>query len=397
MRGRNKRNILFLVQNLSVPFDRRVWMEATSLHHAGYSVTIICRTMKNQDKLIERLDGIRILRFPLPFEGRGKIGIILEYLWSVFCIFTVTQLVAISKKIDVAHICNPPDLLFFCVLPTKYLRKTKVLFDQHDACPEIWESKYPQGSAILRQALFYFERQTFKIADRVISPNDSYKEIAIRRGNFHPDKVRVVRSSPSIEFLNKNPKEVTSCRDYLSIAYLGTMGSQEGIDLLLLALKEIKSKRPDLKLTLDLVGDGPEKSELVLFAQDLGLSQNCIFHGRVSDSDLREIVSSADIAVNPDRPSKFNDISSMNKVIEYMALGVPIVQFATIEGERTAEKSAVQAEHPSFQSLAIAILQLSEDVDSRLAMQEFGLERFKFLCWESQVDNLLTVYEELNS
>ena len=397
MKVHNKGNVLFLVQNLSAPFDRRVWMEATSLHLAGYSVTIICRTMKNQDKLIDRLDGIRILRFPLPFEGRGKIGIVFEYLWSVFCIFTLTQFVAISKKIDVAHICNPPDLLFLCVLPTKYLRKTKVVFDQHDACPEIWELKYPQGSAILRQALFFFERQTFKFADRVISPNDSYKEIAIRRGNFQPDKVRVVRSSPSIEFLNKNPKEVTSCHEVLNIAYLGTMGSQEGIDLLLLALKEIQSKSPDLKLRLDLVGDGPEKSQLILIAQDLGFSESCVFHGRVSDSDLRTIVSSADIAVNPDRPSKFNDISSMNKVIEYMALGVPIVQFATIEGERTAGKSAVQAEHPNFQSLAIAILQLSEDEDARLEMQDFGLERFKLLCWESQVDNLVTLYEELNS
>ena len=167
--------------------------------------------------------------------------------------------------------------------------------------------------------------------------------------------------------------------------------------MLLLALKEIQSKSPDLKLRLDLVGDGPEKSQLILIAQDLGLSESCVFHGRVSDSDLRTIVSSADIAVNPDRPSKFNDISSMNKVIEYMALGVPIVQFATIEGERTAGKSAVQAEHPNFQSLAIAILQLSEDEDARLEMQDFGLERFKLLCWESQVDNLVTLYEELNS
>jgi glycosyltransferase involved in cell wall biosynthesis len=351
--------------------------------------------MKNQDKIVECLDGIRILRFPLPFEGRGKIGIVIEYLWSVVCIFTLTQMVAISKKIDAVHICNPPDLLFLCVLPTKYFRKTKVVFDQHDACPEIWELKYPQGSAILKQALFYFERQTFRVADRVISPNESYKEIAIRRGNFHPDRVRVVRSSPSIEFINKNPKEVTSCRNVLNIAYLGTMGSQEGIDLLLLALKEIQSKSPDLKLRLDLVGDGPEKSQLILLAQDLGLSQICVFHGRVSDSDLREILSSADIAVNPDRPSKFNDISSMNKVIEYMALGVPIVQFATIEGERTAEKSALQAEHSTFQSLAMAILKLSEDVDARLAMQEFGLHRFKLLCWESQVGNLVTLYEEL--
>jgi len=207
----------------------------------------------------------------------------------------------------------------------------------------------------------------------------------------------VVRSSPSIEFLNKNPREISSCIDALNIAYLGTMGSQEGIDLLLRAVKEIVSSSPDLKLRLDLVGDGPEKSNLILLAQDLGVSPNCVFHGRVSDHDLRRIVSSADIAINPDRPSKFNDISSMNKIVEYMALGVPIVQFATIEGGRTAGKSAVQVESQSFQSLAAAILELSKDSNARRTMQEFGLQRFRLLSWESQVDSLIGLYEELNA
>ena len=390
------KNVVMLVQNLPVPFDRRVWMEATTLKNAGYEVTILCPGTKLSPKLYEVIDGIKILRFPLPWEGRGTITMIMEYAWSVLSLFTLVTCISFRKRIAVIHICNPPDLLFLCALPAKIMRRSRIVFDQHDLCPEVWQTKKPQMGKVILRVLIILERMTYAVADKVISTNQSYKEIAMSRGNKRFEDVCVVRSAPALNFLATQPKISRDCTNDILIGYLGTMGSQEGIDLLLRAIKELKDQNPRVKFELSLVGDGPERISLERLARDLEITANCKFYGRVSDVALREIIGNCDLAINPDRPSKFNSMSSMNKIIEYMALGVPIVQFSSVEGEFTASEAAVTALESTYLGLANTINMLRMDTDKRNSMQAFAMARFRELSWESQEEILLGIYLELS-
>jgi len=384
-----------LVQNLPVPFDRRVWLEASTLRDEGYLVSIFCPATSAYPKLRETVEGIEVYRFPLPWEGRGKVGIILEYLWSIFCLFSMTTFLSLRRRVHVVHFCNPPDLLFLCALPAKMIWRSKLIFDQHDLCPEVWETKSRSSGSIILNLLKSFEKASYKISDIVISTNESYKKLAITRGGKDESSVFVVRSAPKKSFMNNMTSPARDCRGTVRLVYLGTMGSQEGIDLLLEALQILKNRNNQVEINLDLIGDGPERRNLEKNSQLLGLEQIAHFHGRVSDSVLRELVSSADIALNPDRPSLFNSLSSMNKIVEYMALGVPIVQFHSIEGEYTARAASIYVHEPTPLALADAIDNLRLAQRERQNMKNFCLLRFKELCWEIQAETLGTVYENL--
>jgi glycosyltransferase involved in cell wall biosynthesis len=389
------KQVLMLVQNLPVPFDRRVWLEATTLKDSGYQVTVICPATKKFPKLLEFYDGIRIIRFPLIWEGRRSIGVIAEYIWSIVCIFIICLVISVRKKIHVVHFCNPPDLLFLCALPARIMRRSKLVYDQHDLCPEIWELRKANSKGLIKFLLLFFERMSYSVADIVISTNESYYDIAIERGKKPPSKVFIVRSSPRITFMPSEIQTVRDCGTHLNLAYLGTMGTQEGIDLLLEAVKLLGIERPNLLIRLDLVGEGPETKKMIHYSEKLNLEEITIFHGRVSDDELKNIIGNADIAINPDRPSEFNNLSSMNKMIEYMALGRPIIQFYSREGEITAGDSCVSVNEPTALALAHSINSLTEDYNKRRNMQVVALSRFQELCWETQASELIRAYHQL--
>ena len=171
------------------------------------------------------------------------------------------------------------------------------------------------------------------------------------------------------------------------------MGHQEGIDILLGALKILVTEFGRTVIQLDLIGDGPERRHLEALCTTLELSKNVTFHGRVSDEELQRIVLEADVAVNPDRPSKMNDLSSMNKIVEYMALGRPIVQFACVEGEKTALEASRSVCGSTPNSLAKVLSDLLENEPERFNMSVFGIERFKnALAWEHQESELISAY-----
>ena len=388
------KKVLFIVQNLSVPFDRRVWMEATSLQKAGYEITVICPSTKMNPKLFEEESNITIIRFPLPFEGRSIYGIFLEYAWSLISISLITWVLSIGKRFHVIHLANPPDFLFLGALPVKLFRGAKIIFDQHDLCPEVWETKKPNQKKVIFTLLKIFEKLSYLFADHVIATNESYRNIAMARGKLDSEKISIVRSSPRSDFKNKNPHLTRSCSSDVQLVYLGTMGSQEGIDILLEAIS-ILNTDSILTIKLDLIGDGPERTELMKMAQALGIAEICNFHGRISDYELRSVICNSDIAINPDRPGKFNNISSMNKIIEYMALGVPIVQFSSIEGKFTAGESAIEVATPTASALAASIESLRKDKEKRSSMQISGLARFEMLKWESQEKTLIGAYAAL--
>ena len=388
-----KKNILILVENLPVPFDRRVWMEATTLQENGYQVFIICPNSKRHASLREEIDGIRIFRYPALIEGRSSFGTLIEYAWAIFAMSAISLALSCRRSFAVVQVCNPPDILFMATWAPRLLRRAKLIFDQHDINPELWESKGHSMSDMFGRLLLWAERATYRRAATVISTNESYKQIAMQRGKKLSEDVFVVRSAPKSSFGTKTLPVTRPSATANTIVYIGTMGHQEGIDILLDAVKLLITKFDRTGVQLDLIGDGPERRHLESLSSELGLTQNVTFHGRVSDGELQKIVLEADIAVNPDRPSKMNDLSSMNKIVEYMALGRPIVQFACVEGEKTALEASVNVRGSDPESLAEKLSELLSNESQRYTMSEYGLRRFSTtLAWEWQESALLAAY-----
>ena len=368
-------------------------MEATTLQNNGYQVFIICPNSKRHPSLREEIDGIRIFRYPALIEGRSSFGTLIEYAWAIFAMSAISLALSCRRSFAVVQVCNPPDILFMATWGPRLIRKAKLIFDQHDINPELWESKGHSTSDMFGRLLLWAERATYRRAATVISTNESYKQIAIQRGKKLSEDVFVVRSAPKSSFGTKTLPVTRPSATANTIVYIGTMGHQEGIDILLHAVKLLITKFDRTGVQLDLIGDGPERRHLESLSSELGLTQNVTFHGRVSDGELQKIVLEADIAVNPDRPSKMNDLSSMNKIVEYMALGRPIVQFACVEGEKTALQASVNVRGSDPDSLAQEISDLLLNETQRDHMSSYGLQRFKeTLAWEHQESILVAAY-----
>jgi glycosyltransferase involved in cell wall biosynthesis len=388
-----KTNILILVENLPVPFDRRVWMEAMTLQNTGHQVFIICPNSKRHPSLKEKIDGIYIFRYPVLLEGRSSFGTLVEYAWAILAMSGIALALSLRRKFAIVQVCNPPDILFMTTWAPRLLHRAKLIFDQHDINPELWESKGHSMKDLFGRLLLWAEQATYRQASIVISTNESYREIAIKRGRKRIQDVFVVRSAPMRSFAVETLPVTRSSEHANTVVYIGTMGSQEGIDILLHAVKILIAEYDRSGIRLDLIGDGPERRHLEALSAELELSKNVTFHGRVSDDELRRIALRADVAVNPDRPSKMNNLSSMNKIVEYMALGRPIVQFACREGEKTALDASMSVHESDPNSLAKELSDLLANKIQRYNMSVFGLRRFKeVLAWQHQESELLSAY-----
>ncbi|WP_250658129.1 glycosyltransferase family 4 protein [Alkalimarinus coralli] len=389
--------VLIIVENLPLPFDRRVWQEATTLRDSGYQVSIICPTGKGYEKRYEVIDGIHIYRHPLPFEADGALGYLCEYSTALFWEFVLAWRVLFTRGFDVIHACNPPDLIFIVALFFKLLGK-KFVFDHHDINPELYEAKFGKRDFFYRLMLF-FERLTYRTADISIATNNSYKQIAVKRGGMPEDKVFVVRSGPSLDRLKIIPpvESLKKGRRYL-IGYVGVMGKQEGIDLLLESLAYIVHTRKRDDIHLGLIGGGTEIENLKRLAVELRVDDYVTFTGRVPDSELLEMLNTADICVNPDIANEMNDKSTMNKIMEYMALGKPIVQFDLTEGRVSAQQASLYANKNDPIDLANKIVQLLENDELRTTMGQYGQNRVKQeLEWEHEVPKLLAAYQAVEA
>jgi glycosyltransferase involved in cell wall biosynthesis len=389
---------LIIVENLPVPFDRRVWQEATTLKANGYGVSIICPIGKGYEKRYEEIDGIHIYRHTLPLEAHGAKGYLLEYGAALFWEFYLSCKVLRKHGFDVIHACNPPDLIFLVGGFFKLFFRKKFLFDHHDINPELYEAKFKRRDFFYK-LLCWFERLTFKTADISIATNESYKKIAIERGGMDPDKVIVVRSGPSLErlkILPANP-DLKKGKAFL-VGYVGVMGQQEGIEYLLEAAHYIRNtlKRDDIHYGL--VGGGPELDILKKRAEELGIADIVTFTGRAPDQLLLEMLNTADVCVNPDEFNPMNDKSTMNKIMEYMALGKPIVQFDLAEGKFSAAEASVYAKANDAIDMANHIVALLDNPAKRAEMGEIGRKRVVELFeWQYEVPKLLGAYEKLFS
>jgi glycosyltransferase involved in cell wall biosynthesis len=386
------------VENLPVPFDRRVWAEANTLRDAGYTVSVICPKGHHEEPGREVIDGISVYRHPAPPEGTGAVNYLVEYAWALFWEFLLSFRVAAREGLDAVHACNPPDLIFLVGAFWKLFFGKKFLFDHHDINPEFYEAKFGRRDffwKLLRAA----ERASFALADVSIATNESYRAIALQRGRMRPERVFVVRSGPNLSRIRRRPPDplLKKGRRYL-VAYVGVIGEPEGIDLLLRAALHIARDRGRDDVRFVIMGSGPRLAAMQEFSHSLDLDEVVEFTGRVDDDTLFTTLATADVCVNPDYVNSYNDKSTMNKVMEYMAMGKPIVQFDTVEGRRSAESSALYAVPNDPLDFAQRVLQLLDDPDLRGRMGDTGRRRVEEeLAWTHEAPKLLSAYEALFS
>jgi glycosyltransferase involved in cell wall biosynthesis len=385
------RKVLIIVENLPLPFDRRVWLEARTLKAAGAEVSIICPTGKGYEAAEEELNGIHIYRHPL-IEAEGAGGYLREYLSALWNETRLSWKIFFKHGFDVIQGCNPPDLLFLVALPFKLLGR-KYIFDHHDINPELYEAKFGRRDLFWR-LLRLVERLTFLFADVSIATNESYRRIAIERGGMDPNKVFVVRSGPDIDKIKPTPPDPVwkRGRRYL-VGYVGVMGEQEGIDLLLESVRHIVHDLGRTDIQFMLAGSGPSLESLKALSATLDVEPYVGFAGRIPDAELFSLLSTADVCVNPDRVNPMNDLSTMNKIMEYMAFAKPIVQYDVTEGRYSAQNASLYAAKNDPKDFAARILELLENEDQRREMGEYGRARVvKDLSWQTQVPTLLNAY-----
>ncbi|MPZ79809.1 MAG: glycosyltransferase [Actinophytocola sp.] len=385
---------LILVENLSVPFDRRVWQESTTLRDAGWEVHVICPqgTKRDTEPYVE-LDGVRIHRYPMYEASGGPAGYLKEYGSAVWHQLRIARRIAKAGKVDVVHACNPPDLLFLVARMLKR-RGAKFVFDQHDLVPELYLSRFDRGEDLLYRAVCRLERATYRAADVVIATNESYREVARTRGGMSPDTVFVVRSAPAVERFRPVPPEPELKRGKPHmLCYLGVMGPQDGVDYALHSLAALRDEQGRTDWHAVFVGAGDTFDEMVALAAELGLADQVEFTGRIPDADLVRYLSTADVCLSPDPKNPLNDVSTMNKVMEYMAMSRPIVSFELREARVSAGPAAVYAQADDVSEFAKLTAQLLDDPEGRARMGELGRSRVEGeLSWARSSEALLAAY-----
>ena len=386
--------VLIIVENLPVPFDRRVWSEARTLKRAGYDVCVISPVGPGAMEPYALIDGIEIFRHPLPFEAKGSLGYPIEYAAALYHEMRLAWQVHRTRGFDVIQACNPPDTLFLVAAVFKAIAGTRFVFDHHDINPELYEAKF--GSrGLVYWVLRGLERASFALADAAIAPNLSYRDIALGRGAKRPEDVFVVRSGPDLGRLVAVPPNPAWRRGRRHmIGYVGVIGQQEGIDLLLEAMRIMFHERLRRDCQLVIAGSGPALTEMQALARYLDVDNHVTFTGRIDDNALIEMLSTADVCVNPDRVNAMNDKSTMNKVLEYMALSKPMVQFELAEGRVSAGPASLYARPNDAGDLADKLLILLDDPALRAAMGATGRARVEEqFAWPHQEPALLAAYE----
>jgi len=387
------KKVLIIVENAPVPADPRVWKEATTLQRNGYRVAVISKLAKGSEKYHEVIEGVHIYRHPMPNEGDSAWAYLWEYSCALFWEFLYACWIFLRHGFQVIQGCNPPDNIFLVALPFK-LFGAKYIFDHHDVIPELFLTKFGSRGSLFK-AQILLEKLTYWASDVVLATNESYRGIALNRGGKDPADVFVVRNGPVLEkFKAVPPNESLKHGKTFLVGYVGFMSAQDGLDILVEVARHIKDMgRLDVQFTC--VGTGSDLPKLRTMVKDMDLSDMVEFTGRIPDAELLEILSTADVCVNPDVPCEMNDMSTMQKIMEYMALGKPIVQFDMKEGRYSAGEASLYADkHNQVSDFAAKILWLLENPDERKRMGEFGRKRVQEeLAWDYSVPHLLAAYK----
>jgi len=386
-----KRKVFIIIENSTFPGDSRVRNEAFALHRNGYQVTVLCPRSKRSSLRHEVIEGIHVYRHPKVQQGSTRFGYLLEYGLALVWELCYSSWIYLRHGFHVIQGCNPPDTIFLVALPFKLLG-VKYIFDHHDANPELYVSKFDKRGFFYKM-LLAFEKLTYRYSDVVIATNESYRGLALSRGGVPPQDVFIVRNGPQDGFTAVPPKTTPKHGEPYLVGYVGHMDVQDGLDILLdVALRIKQMGRTDVHFTC--VGGGPQLAALRDMVRVKGLTETVNFTGWVPNLELLETLSSADVCVNPDKPSEMNDMSTMIKIMEYMALGKPIVQFESKEGRFSAQGASLYCSTTDrVNDFADKILWLLDNPEQRRRMGEFGRIRVeKELAWNYSVPPLLAAY-----
>jgi glycosyltransferase involved in cell wall biosynthesis len=388
--------VLIIVQNLPVPFDRRVWLECKALVAAGYDVSVVCPKGKN-DPSYEVIDTVRLYKYRPYAPGSSKVSFVAEYAYSFLGTAWKTLLARRRGRFAIMQACNPPDVFWPLALALRLADRTRFVFDHHDLCPELFQSRFPDGPKLAYRGLLALERRTHRTADHVISTNDSYREIAIRRGGKAPGDVTVVRTGPDPDKLSRGPQhpELRRGRRFLA-AYIGVMGPQDGVDIVVRAADILVHYLGRTDIAFTLIGKGDCFDELVALRDQLGLQGHVEFTGRAPDDQVKEILSTADVGLSPDPKNALNDVSTMNKTMEYMSFELPVVAFDLHETRVSAGAAAVYVTPNDVREYARVIAELMDDEATRAQLGKIGRTRVEDeLAWLHQELGYVAVYDRL--
>jgi glycosyltransferase involved in cell wall biosynthesis len=395
--GTQKRGrVLILVQNLSVPFDRRVWLECQSLVAAGFRVAVVCPKAPG-DPTYYRIRGVDLFKYRPYAPGTSSVSFVLEYVYSFIMTLGLSLRANFRDPFDVVQSCNPPDLFWPIGVLFRLLNGSSFVFDHHDLCPELFQSRFPDGNRFVYRALRLMERCMARTADHVIATNDSYRRIVLERDGISPTSVTVVRTGPDLATLRRSTAQpsVTRTKSHVA-AYLGVMGPQDGVELVLEVADQVVHRlgRHDIGFTL--IGSGDCYDELVAQSQRLNLTDYVTFTGRIPDADVAAILSTADVGISPDPKNPLNDVSTMNKTMEYMTFELPVVAFDLWETRISASEAAVYATPNDVEEMAKLLVDLIDDEPRRRQMGRAGRARIEQeLAWEHQAPRYVGVYEKL--
>ena len=383
--------VCIIVENLPVPVDRRVWQEARTLQEAGYRVSVVCPKARGFEQSHETLEGIEIYRYGA-WEASGPLGYFAEYTLALAAQFRLALRAYARTRFRVLQACNPPDTIFLIGLFFK-LFGVRFIFDHHDLNPELYEAKFGRRDFGYK-LVCWAERLTFRTADISIATNESYREVARLRGNMPRERTFVVRSCPDLSRIRKRAAqlELKEGRRYL-VVYLGVMGSQDGLELLLESIASVarRWKRQDILFVL--IGAGTDLPRLKALAAEKGLGSLLRFKGHLSDEEVAAYLSTADVGVAPDPATPMNDKSTMNKILEYMTYGLPVVLYDLTEGRRSAAGGALYARPDDPEDFAREILSILDSESLRRELGACGRRRIEeSLNWESEKRSLLEAY-----
>lgn len=391
-------HVMIIVQNLPVPLDRRVWLECQALVTRGYRVSVICPKGPG-DPAFERLQGVDIHKYAPAPEAEGLLGFAWEFAYSWVRTALLSLRVRRRARIDVIQACNPPDTFWLLAL-LWHVAGVRFVYDHHDLNPELFRSRFGEPKGTLKKleyrTLLWLERRSFRTADHVISTNESYRSKAIERGGRRPDEVTVVRSGPDTEQMRPiypvQPRRLST----INLVYVGIMGPQDGVDQLLHVMDELVHHRGRTNVTATLLGFGDCLEALKAETLALRLHDHITFTGRVDRAQMAEYLSRGDIGVCPDLKTPLNDVSTMNKTMEYMAYALPAVAFDLEETVVSGADTVLYAPSGDISAFADRIELLIDDDRLRADLGRAARERVSTLLdWRPQAEAYVGVYDAL--
>lgn len=395
MKKKKQLRVLFLIENVPYSLDTRVQREANVVKSMGGQVVIICPT--DGGRFHSRIDGFDVYQYPKPHPGQGFVGHIMEYAASFFFHFWLTGYVLLRHGFDIIHAANPPDIFWLVAAPYKLFGK-HFIFDHHDLVPELFDVRYRNRIPWLRSVMVWMERRSMRLADHVISTNDSFRQMALTRGGKRPDEVTIVRNGPWLErhFSDLEPDKSVRELGQVVVGYVGWMNPQDHLDNLLEVARIIRFDLQRDDIGFILIGSGDSYKSLLELRDAMGLRDSVRMPGTLPWQDVVGALSATDICVQPDLPTLFNVHLTMNKLMEYMALGKPTIAYDMTETRFTGADSIAYVEESTSKALADKIVELADDPDRRRDLGKRAKTRIEsILSWERQIDGLISVYESI--